>query len=164
MYEPEPEPEPEPVMYEPEPEPEPEPVVAAVEEILEPEERFGFLLFAEDDPLCRRITVAALRRAGYHVDTVTNGLDAVNAVAEHDYDLVLMDVQLPVMTGLEATAAIRANGRNAEVPIIAISAFTTEADQTAALASGMDAFVHKPLDLDPLLSVLDRWMREHSTV
>jgi CheY-like chemotaxis protein len=107
--------------------------------------------------------VAALRRAGYHVDTVTNGVDAVRAVQENDYDVVLMDCQLPVMTGLEATTTIREHpGPVSRVPIIAISAFTSEHDQAAALASGMDTFIKKPLDIDELLSLLDQWMHRHA--
>jgi signal transduction histidine kinase/CheY-like chemotaxis protein len=159
--EPEPEPEPEPELEpEPQPEPEPEPVVVAE---ADDEMRFGFLLFAEDDPLCRRITVAALRRAGFHVDTVTNGVDAVRAVQENDYDVVLMDCQLPVMTGLEATTTIREHpGPVSRVPIIAISAFSSEHDQAAALAAGMDTFVQKPLDIDELMSVLDRLVKQHA--
>jgi CheY-like chemotaxis protein len=134
-----------------------------IEQEVEPQMRFGFLLFAEDDPLCRRITVAALRRAGYHVDTVTNGADAVRAVQENDYDVVLMDCQLPVMTGLEAATTIREHhGATSRIPIIAVSAFTSEHDQAAALAAGMDTFIQKPLDVDELLSVLDRWVQHHA--
>ncbi|AWJ85222.1 hybrid sensor histidine kinase/response regulator [Azospirillum sp. TSH58] len=116
------------------------------------------ILVAEDNPVNLQVTLALLRRAGYVVDSVSNGLEAVNAVAALPYDLVLMDVQMPEMDGLAATRAIRRmGGAAARVPIIAMTANAMEGDQAICLAAGMDDYLAKPIVADQLLRTVTRW-------
>ncbi|WP_247892802.1 response regulator [Azospirillum baldaniorum] len=116
------------------------------------------ILVAEDNPVNLQVTLALLRRAGHAVDSVSNGLEAVNAVAALPYDLVLMDVQMPEMDGLAATRAIRRmGGIAARVPIVAMTANVMEGDQAICLAAGMDDYLPKPIVADQLLQTVARW-------
>lgn len=116
------------------------------------------ILVAEDNPVNLQVTLALLRRAGHAVDSVSNGLEAVNAVAALPYDLVLMDVQMPEMDGLAATRAIRRMGGSAaHVPIVAMTANAMEGDQAVCLAAGMDDYLPKPIAADQLLQIVARW-------
>ncbi|WP_247876918.1 response regulator [Azospirillum brasilense] len=116
------------------------------------------ILVAEDNPVNLQVTLALLRRAGHMVDSVSNGLEAVNAVAALPYDLVLMDVQMPEMDGLAATRAIRRmGGAAAQVPIVAMTANAMEGDQAICLAAGMDDYLAKPIVADQLLRTVARW-------
>lgn len=148
-----PEPEPAPVAVEPEPEPEPELT------------RHGNLLLAEDDPVNRRMTLAMLQRTGYRVEVVTDGLEAVRAVAARRFDAVIMDCRMPRMDGLQATSQIRAaEGKRRHTPIIALSAGTTVDERTAALSAGMDEYLAKPVQTTELLDVLGRFLPESAAV
>lgn len=116
------------------------------------------ILVAEDNPVNLQVTLALLRRAGHAVDSVSNGLEAVNAVAALPYDLVLMDVQMPEMDGLAATQAIRRMGGSAaQVPIVAMTANAMTGDEAACLAAGMDDYLPKPIAADQLLRTVDQW-------
>ncbi len=146
----EPEPEPEPDMVEPEPEP-----VAVVE----PARCTGLLLLADDDPLSRRVTLVALKRAGYQVDVVSDGADAVSAVRMRRYDAVLMDCEMPRMSGLDAASSIRSDeAPKRHLPIIALTAHTTPEDRDAALQAGMDDLLAKPCHPADLLAALAHWL------
>ncbi|MDQ2104508.1 response regulator [Azospirillum isscasi] len=116
------------------------------------------ILVAEDNPVNLQVTLALLRRAGHMVDSVSNGLEAVNAVAALPYDLVLMDVQMPEMDGLAATRAIRRmGGPAARVPIVAMTANAMTGDQANCLAAGMDDYLPKPIAADQLLRTVNQW-------
>ena len=116
------------------------------------------ILVAEDNPVNLQVTLALLRRAGHTVDSVSNGLEAVHAVAALPYDLVLMDVQMPEMDGFEATRAIRRMGGSAaQVPIVAMTANAMTGDQAACLAAGMDDYLPKPIAADQLLRIVAQW-------
>ena len=117
------------------------------------------LLVAEDNALNQEIAAALLRMSGAAVDCVDDGqqaLDVFLASKPGDYDAILMDVQMPVMDGYEATRRIRASGRPAAltIPILATTANAFSDDISAALASGMNAHVSKPLDLAQLCKTL----------
>jgi CheY-like chemotaxis protein len=119
--------------------------------------KLGRLLLAEDNLINQKVAVAMLTGAGYSVDTVLNGAEAVQAVATRLYDAVLMDCQMPELNGYEATAAIRAQeGTNGRVPIIAMTAGARHEDEERCLAEGMDAYVAKPVSKDTLLSLVAR--------
>jgi two-component system sensor histidine kinase/response regulator len=92
------------------------------------------------------------------VDVAGNGLEAVAMAAATDYDLVLMDMQMPGMDGLEATRRLRADPRTARVPIIAMTANAYEDDRTECLAAGMDDHLGKPVVPAVLYGVLSRWL------
>jgi CheY-like chemotaxis protein/HPt (histidine-containing phosphotransfer) domain-containing protein len=117
----------------------------------------GRLLIAEDNAVNQQVARALLEQSGFSVDVVGDGQAAVAAVASGDYDAVLMDCQMPIMDGFEATKAIREHEREGDrMPIIALSAAALESDRERCFAAGMDDHVAKPLRLEALLDALDR--------
>ena len=115
------------------------------------------ILVAEDNDVNQILINAVLARMGHRVHLVANGELAVEAVRRGDYDLVLMDLQMPGMDGMEATQAIRALGDGrASLPIIAMTANAFEEDRRACLAAGMDDYVAKPIDVDRLAEAIAR--------
>ncbi len=117
------------------------------------------LLIAEDNPANQMVIRVMLEKAGFRLDIAGNGEEALKAVQRRSYDAVLMDVGMPVMDGLAATAAIRTlpEGRN-QVPIIAMTAHVLDSEKSNILASGMDDFVAKPINRDHLIGTIDRWV------
>jgi CheY-like chemotaxis protein len=117
------------------------------------------LLLAEDNKINQKLALALLARSGYNVDLAENGVEAVAAAAERQYALILMDMQMPEMDGLEATRQIRAGaGPNRAAPIIALTANAMQSDQTACRAAGMDDFLSKPFNREILLNCIARWI------
>ena len=119
------------------------------------------VLLAEDNAVNTLVAEATLAQWGVRVTVAANGADAVQAVeAEHgDFDAVLMDLQMPVMGGIDATIAIRARHSAAMLPIIALTADVLVSEREAALHHGMNDFLSKPIDPDHLALVLARWIR-----
>ena len=119
----------------------------------------GRLLLAEDNVINQMVAVAILSKAGYQVDTVRNGAQAVRAAASHQYDAILMDCQMPQMNGYQATAAIRDQERAGDhVPIIALTAGAREEDRDHCLDVGMDEYLSKPIRKEPLLTMVRQWV------
>jgi signal transduction histidine kinase/DNA-binding response OmpR family regulator len=116
------------------------------------------LLLVEDNPVNREIGVSILRSAGARVDTADNGAAGVDAVRSGQYDLVLMDCQMPVMDGYEATRQLRREGLT--LPIVAMTASALPADRRRALEVGMNDHVAKPIDIKELFQTLARWLPE----
>jgi CheY-like chemotaxis protein len=115
------------------------------------------LLLAEDNPVNQKVAVLTLERLGYHVDVASDGAQAVDAVQRNRYDAVLMDCQMPVLDGFEATRQIRAaEPAGQRIPIIALTSSATEADRQQCLDAGMDDHVAKPLHPATLQDVLGR--------
>jgi CheY-like chemotaxis protein len=114
------------------------------------------VLLAEDNPINALLARTLLQREGAQVDRAGSGEEAVAAMAAARYDLVLMDVRMPGMGGIEAARAIRAKG--ASTPIVALTADAFEDDRRACLAAGMDDFLTKPLTETALRAVLARWV------
>ena len=114
------------------------------------------VLLAEDGLANQKLAVGLLKRWGHSVTVVENGADAVDAWANGDFDVILMDVQMPVMDGLEATQAIRAKemGRNRHVPIVAVTAHAMAGDREKCLSAGMDGYVTKPFKKQALYDAL----------
>jgi len=144
---------------------EPPPAIAA-----EGRERTNILL-TQDYPTNQMVATRHLQSAGYTVDLAENGRQALDAHREKRYDLILMDVQMPVMDGYGATKAIREMEREGEespshelgdrpkrIPIIAMTAHTSEGDREKCLAAGMDDYIAKPLRKADLVAVIERWL------
>jgi CheY-like chemotaxis protein len=120
----------------------------------------GRILAAEDNAVNRKLITRLLEKAGFRVDVVDNGLQAVEAAARVAYDAVFMDCQMPEMDGFEATEAIRAAeaGTTRHVPIIALTASVMKADRERCLAAGMDDYLSKPINPGALSEILERWI------
>jgi len=122
------------------------------------------VLLAEDNRVNRLVALHMLQRVGCDVDSATTGREAVAAVAANQYDLVLMDVQMPEMDGFEATAEIRRHeAPGHRLPIIAMTAHAMTGDQERCLAAGMDDYVAKPVTRVVLVEMLERWIGERRT-
>ncbi len=114
------------------------------------------LLVAEDNPVNRTVIQKILERAGHHCHLVDNGDEALDAMEQQDFDAVIVDMNMPVMNGIDATRAIRVlQGPNRQVPIIMLSADVTADTKAEALAVGVDQFLPKPIQITVLLDCLD---------
>ena len=115
------------------------------------------ILLAEDNVVNQKLALRLLQQLGYRADLASNGVEAVESVARQPYDVVLMDVQMPEMDGLDATRRIRASGLPHPQPqIIAMTANAMRGDREACLAAGMDDYVTKPIRVDALVESLQK--------
>lgn len=117
------------------------------------------ILLAEDNRLCRLATLAILEKLGYDTVAVGDGREAVDAEASGDFQVVVMDCQMPTMDGFQATAEIRrreAVEQSTRTPIISLSARAMEGDHDTAIAKGMDAYLTKPLMVRHLRATLEQ--------
>jgi PAS domain S-box-containing protein len=121
------------------------------------------VLVAENSPVNQRVALLVLEKEGHSVVIVSNGADALNAVTRESFDLILMDVQMPVMNGYEAARAIRMQeqrmGRH--TPIVALTAHAMKGDRERCVEAGMDDYTSKPIQAHDLYEVLARWGRQH---
>ena len=120
------------------------------------------ILVAEDNLVNQRIITLLLEKLGLQAYLVNNGMEAVKAVAEKDYPVVLMDCHMPEMDGFEATRAIRrmeaATGKH--TPIIAVTALAMAGDRERCIEAGMDDYIPKPIDKERLKNKLNQWMNK----
>jgi CheY-like chemotaxis protein len=120
------------------------------------------ILLTEDNPVNQEVAHFMLQKFGCSVDIANNGKEALQAVGEKTYDLVLMDCMMPEMDGYAATAEIRrrqAGGRLPYFPIIALTANAIEGDREKCLVAGMDDYLSKPFNADSLLRVIKPWLK-----
>jgi len=117
------------------------------------------VLLVEDNEINQEVAIGQLEDAELFVDLAENGADAVRMVRENDYDVVLMDMQMPVMDGIEATRVIRSDPRFGDLPIIAMTANALVSDREICLEAGMNDHIAKPIDPDRLFSVLLLWIK-----
>jgi CheY-like chemotaxis protein len=123
-----------------------------------PSDRPLRVLLAEDTPANQKLVVRLLNKRGHVVEVAHNGQEAVQLARQGTFDAVLMDVQMPVMDGFQATAAIRAQQapNQRRLPIIAMTAHAMKGDQERCLEAGMDAYLAKPIDGRELIETLER--------
>ncbi len=116
------------------------------------------VLVADDSPTNRMLALRLLEKRGHHAMAVENGLEAVAAVAKHDFDVVLMDLQMPELDGLGATKVIRESEEPEQrrLPIVALTAHALESDRRRSLEGGMDAYVSKPFAADELYATIEQ--------
>ncbi len=117
------------------------------------------ILLVEDNVINQEVAAGILAGAGLIIDVAGNGSEAVAAVQKSSYDIVLMDVQMPVMSGYEATGLIRRDARFQDLPVIAMTAHAGSTAKTACLAAGMNDYISKPIEPEQLFKVLSRWIR-----
>ncbi len=114
------------------------------------------ILLAEDNAINQKVARRIIEKLGHHVDAVADGRETLAAIEQRPYDLILMDIQMPVMDGIEATARIRASEKNnrRRIPIIAMTAHALEGDKERCLAAGMDDYIAKPIHPDQLAGLI----------
>jgi CheY-like chemotaxis protein len=124
------------------------------------------ILLAEDYPTNQKLALIYLKSLKCETDLAVNGEEAVKAFRQKDYDLIFMDIQMPVMDGLEATRKIRAIEKElsessgyakGKIPIVAVTANAMQGDREKCIAAGMDDYITKPLKKKDLLEMIDKW-------
>lgn len=113
------------------------------------------VLITDDDAVNRMIVSKVLQEAGYHVYSATNGQEALNILEQEMMDIVLMDIQMPVMDGIKASKAIMESKQNPK--IIAMTAYASEIDKDSILAAGLDDYIRKPIEFDELREMVLKW-------
>lgn len=122
------------------------------------------ILLVEDNELNREVALGLLEDTGLTVDYAENGAVAIQMITKQPYDIVLMDVQMPIMDGITATKTIRSDPQYAALPIVAMTANAMESERDACLAAGMNDHVSKPIDPDRLFKALLLWIPPRTTV
>jgi CheY-like chemotaxis protein len=122
-----------------------------------PRSENSHILIAEDNPTNRLVVLSQLKKLGYGAKAVKDGSEAVQALRAGDYDLVLMDCEMPVMDGYEATRQIR-QSLHSDIPIIALTASAMQSDRERCMKEGMSDYLAKPVDLGHLGEIIAKWL------
>ena len=117
------------------------------------------ILLVEDNPVNRRLAIFLLRSQGYQVREATSAQEAFEVLKTEQFDLIVMDIQLPGMDGLEATAKLRTEPATAEIPVIAVTSYAMAGDREKALAAGCSGYVTKPIDKTIFLAEISRHLK-----
>lgn len=121
------------------------------------------ILLVEDNEINRHLAKEMLENAGLVVTTANNGKEAVSLVKESSFDLVFMDVQMPVMDGLKATECIRKDDTFKDLPIIAMTAHAMSSDKKKSISTGMNDHISKPYNSEQLIQIIIKWIHPHSS-
>ena len=116
------------------------------------------VLIAEDNSVNQQVLSEILTHKGIEVDIAENGREAIDKIRENHYDLILMDVQMSVMDGYQATQEIRKMPEFTELPIIAVTAYALQSEKEDAIKAGMNGHISKPIDPAQLDEVLTKWL------
>jgi CheY-like chemotaxis protein len=115
------------------------------------------ILVAEDNAINQKLALRLLLQMGYRADVAANGLEAIQSIERQNYDVILMDVQMPEMDGLEASRQINKRWGQTDRPrIVAVTANAMQGDREKCLAAGMDDYITKPIRVDALVGALNR--------
>ena len=117
------------------------------------------ILLVEDNPVNRRLAVFLLRSQGYEVREATTAQEALELLEKERADLIVMDIQLPGMDGLEATKKIKAEPETADIPVLAVTSYAMKGDREKALAAGCAGYVTKPIDKTIFLAEISRHLK-----
>ena len=118
------------------------------------------ILVVDDDPSIVKLLTLNLEIEGYDVVAATNGREAIEAVSEHDPDLVVCDVMMPVMNGLEVVARLKKDAATKDLPIVLLSAKAQELDISHGKTAGADEYITKPFDPEDLITAIQRLLTE----
>ena len=121
------------------------------------------ILLVEDNAINQRVASAMLNKLGFTIDIADNGIEAIDALKQITYSLVIMDLQMPLMGGLEATKKIRkmeTGTIDPDIPIIAMTANATQQDKMNCLNAGMNDFISKPVTIPALQELLNKWVEQ----
>jgi signal transduction histidine kinase/ActR/RegA family two-component response regulator len=120
-----------------------------------------YVLVAEDNPINQKVVLRMLNKIGHKVQIANNGVEALRYLTQEDFDVVLMDVQMPEMDGLEATRRLRGSDEvlNPKIPVIALTAHAQESDRRNCLAAGMNDYLTKPVQLQDLVNTIGHWVK-----
>jgi len=121
----------------------------------------GRILLVEDNVINQQVALGFLADSGFEIVMAENGMEAVDLVGREDFDIILMDIQMPMMDGFEATARIRRLPGCADIPIIAMTAYATNEDRQQIVAVGMNDHVTKPIDFAILMTTLRKYMKSY---
>ena len=121
------------------------------------------ILLTEDNPINQEVALGMLESLGCDVEIAENGSEAVDALESKQFDLVLMDCQMPVMDGFEATRTIRSQSSQQDIPVVALTANALEGDRELCIASGMDDYLKKPVNQHELQGTIEKWLHQKPT-
>lgn len=119
------------------------------------------ILLVEDDELNRKVALRILEKKGFSVTVVSTGVEAIETVRELKFDLILMDINMPELDGVSATAEIRKIDKmmDRRTPVIALTAYALKGDEEKFIQSGLDDYVSKPIILETFLDKVNKWLR-----
>lgn len=122
------------------------------------------ILLAEDDPACRKVALIMLQRLGYKADAVNNGQEVLQALKRHTYELILMDILMPELDGIEATREIRRRYPASELPkIVAFTAYDHPDVRKRCIEAGMNDYISKPVKKEELETILVKYLGESAS-
>jgi len=116
------------------------------------------ILISEDDPINRDLMVDVLAIKEYEIIVAENGLKVLELTRKYLPDLILMDIQMPVVDGLEATRRLKANPRTSHIPVIALTALAMKGDEERIKSAGCDDYISKPVDIDLVLRKVEKYL------